>query len=322
MSALYKYQSMWYWITNAIYYRSLTYFYAANPGMHLGGMLDDRKTQVYDMVADRYLPTTIKATSMDGMAQLLSDVGLTFPVMIKPDIGFKGFMVRKVESIEELSDCMDQAEGREMLIQEYLDQPHEYSIMCYWQSDERRYGISSLVEKHLPQIIGDGQSTIAELIRQNGSAFLNDKIVADNMRDRMDEVPKSGQRITIDHVGNYARGSKFESLMDEINPQLEEAVNDFFSGVQGINFGRLDVKAESFGALCRGEFKLLEINGAKAEPIHIYDPRMSMIDVMRATRRHWQILLKIVRENKKDVRTISNRDGIRSLIALNKTVSK
>ena len=35
----------------------------------------------------------------------------------------------------------------------------------------------------------------------------------------------------------------------------------------GVNFGRLDVKAASLEALKKGEFKLLEINGAKAEPV-------------------------------------------------------
>jgi hypothetical protein len=96
-------------------------------------------------------------------------------------------------------------------------------------------------------------------------------------------------------------------------------MNTFFS-FEGLNFGRLDVKAESLEALKQGNFLLLEINGAKAEPVHIYDPQMSIYKIMSDIRFHWNTLFHIVKENISHAKNPSSVEGLKSFRSLKKSV--
>ena len=49
--------------------------------------------------------------------------------------------------------------------------------------------------------------------------------------------------------------------------------------------------------LKNGRFKLLEINGAKSEPLHIYDPNLSLSQVVNDISLHWKTLFGVVKEN-------------------------
>lgn len=322
VSTLYKYQSLGYWLMYSIYFRTITFFSAANPAVHLGGMLDDRKSDIYDLVKQKYLPKTIKIIKSESdINQLMSAEGLNFPIIVKPNVGFKGFLVKKIDNIEELASIIPDFDDREILLQEYISLSHEFSVMCYYRKDIGHYRISSLVEKHLPHFIANGTDSIKKQIEMLVNPFLKKEWVLHKMRDRWDEVPSKGQIITLDHVGNYARGSKFESLNAYIDDDLQRAMNDFFSTMTGVNFGRLDVKAASLEALKKGEFKLLEINGAKAEPIHIYDPKINFIDIIKDISFHWNTLFHIVQENISQVKSPSSAEGIKSFRSLKKSVS-
>ena len=47
-------------------------------------------------------------------------------------------------------------------------------------------------------------------------------------------------------------------------------------------FGRFDIRFKSIDALCRGEgFQILEVNGASAEAIHIWDPEQTVRETYR-----------------------------------------
>jgi len=320
VSTLYKYQSLLYWAAYSIYFRSITFFSAANPAIHLGGMLDDTKTAIYKIVQKKYLPITIVVTQDDDIISKVEFAELSYPVIVKPNVGFKGFMVRRIDDSEELIKVSKAFGNREMLIQEFISYEREYSIMCYKLNQETGYKISSFVEKSLPFIIGDGSSTIGQLISKLKSPFLNKELINDKFRERLDEVLPIEHQLIIDHVGNYARGSKFYNRSKEIDNQLHIAINDFFSGMEGLKFGRLDIKASSIGDVKKGNFKLLEINGAKAEPIHIYDPEMSFMEIIKDISFHWKTLFTIVKENR-DHKVPTTAEGLRSFRSLKKAVN-
>ncbi len=290
--------------------------------MHLGGMLDDKKSQVYSIVEPQYLPTTIHVNADTDMAKAMNDSEIDFPVMIKPDVGFKGFMVKKIDNINELEELKQDFDGREMLLQEFLTMGREFSIMCYYLKEEGRYLISSFVEKHLPHVVGDGESSIKQLVDALDNPFLNKKWVKKKLRSVSAQVPAEGEKVLIDHVGNYARGSKFVNLNDQIDEALVSAMNDFFRQISGLNFGRLDLKADSIDAIRSGDFKIVEVNGAKAEPIHIYDPQMSWVAIIRSTHFHWRTLYRIVKENRGRYVNPSTIEGLKSFRSLKKTVAK
>ncbi len=320
VSTLYKYQSLIYWIGYSAYFRSLTFFSAANPALHLGGMLDDTKTAIYDLTQEKYLPKTIVVTQQDDLEQELAKAQISLPFIVKPNVGFKGFMVRRIDYIEELLEIQSQFGNREMLIQEFLAHNSEYSIMCYRLKNNRGYGISSFVEKVMPFIVGDGQQTIKELVQNLDNPFLKKEVVYKKFEAKGDEVLAEQEKLVIDHVGNYARGSKFYDRADHIDEALHGAIDDFFSEFDGLNFGRLDLKADSIADIKDGTFKLLEINGAKAEPIHIYDPELSWSQIVRDISFHWKTLFKIVKENS-DQKVPTTAEGWKSFWSLKKAVN-
>lgn len=320
VSKTYRWVSLVYWFSYSVYFRTITYFSAANPKIYLGGMLDDRKSDIYEQVPVQYLPLTSLYIPTD--ATIVEDIlaKFSFPLIAKPNVGFRGYLVRKVDNIEELKDVITAFTGKELLIQEYLSEAHEYSIMYYYHTTVDQ-GISSLVEKHLPTIMGDGKRTIRELISDMDNPFLNEEWVLQKNKSNLSNVLPIGTSYMVDHVGNYARGSKFENLNNEIDGALMCSIQQFFKHVPGMHFCRLDLKANSLAALKNGEFKLLEINGAKSEPLHIYDPRMSFGSVLSAIREHWTILFRIVRSNIDSVDIPSSMEGIKSYYALKKLVS-
>lgn len=312
--------SVVYWSSYSIYFKTLTYFSVANPKIYLGGMLDERKTDIYDLVPKNYLP----ATKMyeNGIIDYIEDVeqNFDFPVILKPNVGFRGFMVKKIDNSDELRSVATEYGDKELLVQEYLTEEHEYSAMYYYV-DQNNFGISSLVEKHLPKVKGDGERTLRELIEASENPFLHKSWVAKKNHNQLDKVVPSGQLYTVDHVGNYARGSKFENLNHLIDKDLLESVRRFYTQVEGMNFCRMDVKAHSLKELKEGKFKLLEINGAKSEPLHIYDPRLSLLQIIKDIHRHWSLLFTIVRKNIKLMDFPSSREGIKSYYSLKKMVS-
>jgi len=289
--------------------------------MYLGGMLDDRKTDTYDLVPDRYLPQT-KLYNPQRVDIVIADIleNFEFPIIAKPNVGFRGYLVRRIDSIQELKGVIEEYKGKELIIQEFLTEAHEYSVM-YYKIGLHQYGISSFVEKHMPNIVGDGVSTMEALIDHINNPFVNLEWIKEKNNALLQRVLPKGEKFLVDHIGNHSRGSTFINLNEEISREFEKNIHNFFENVPGMHFCRLDVKSNSLDSILAGDFKLLEINGAKSEPIHIYDKRMKFKDVIKATKEHWSILFRIVQSDIGTMNIPSSLQGIRSYFSLKRMVS-
>jgi len=63
------------------------------------------------------------------------------------------------------------------------------------------------------------------------------------------------------------------------------------------------------------KFKILELNGAGAEPAHIYDPDFSFITAYRILFHHWRVLYQISQANAERGKAfLSFREGIEILL--------
>ena len=315
---MYKYLSLVYWSMCALYFRTLTFFSVANPKIYLGGMLDERKSDIYKLIPPQYLPKTLLIKKEDSLSMDAILESMTMPVIVKPDIGYKGHKVKKIDAVNELMHVLENSKDNDLLVQEFLDEPREYSIMYYRIPSSEEFGITSLVEKHLPFVKGDGYSSIGQLIQKLENPFLDKQWVENKLSHRWNDILPEGDELIVDHIGNYARGSKFENLSHEIDEALINSVHGFFQQVPGVNFARLDLKSDSLDTLRSGTFRILEVNGAKSEPIHIYDPRLSFFDVFREISKHWMILFKIVKGNIKNMDIPSSMEGLKSYWALKK----
>lgn len=302
---------------------TLAFFSVCNPIMDLGGMLDDKKTDIYDLLPPHIKPQTTVFQTVSDVREFLEDHGLQYPVIVKPNIGFKGYMVLKIDSEDGLLQFLQNADTseREWLVQQYLTHQHEYSVLFYRYPKTGKYGISSFVEKVLPFVKGDGRSTLKELILTEKNRFIQKQDILSRFSDQLHTVPKADQRITIDVVGNYSRGAKFYSLNHEVSPEFEKQIFDQFGHIEGMNFFRIDLKAHSIENLKAGEFKVIEINGMKSEPLHIYDPSSNFFKNRKVMKEHWEHIKNITTEQSSLLDTVpSFRYGWKAMRAAQKLV--
>lgn len=102
-------------------------------------------------------------------------------------------------------------------------------------------------------------------------------------------------------IGSHNLGTTFLDGRHRITPQLIEAIHTIAEALPGFNYGRMDLKFESWQSLERLEnFKLMEINGVNSEPTHIYQPGFSLLEAYRDIFAHMKLMQQIARQNKNE----------------------
>lgn len=316
----YYWQSMLHYIYYSVKFRSFTYFSVANPAIIYGGMLEDKKSDIYDLLPQDLVPTTKVCTTIDGAIEFLKESGLDYPIIAKPNIGLKGMEVEKVHSQEALEQLFaTDTKNREWILQEFLDDPCEYSILFYKCPTSGEYGITSFIEKVYPQEVADGIHTYRKIIAECKNPFLKKATVRRRFSDRLDTVPPKGTKITLDEIGNYSRGASFYSKMHEVDQAMVTTYYNQYRDQTDINFFRIDCKAKSMEEVKAGKYKILEVNGMKSEPLHIYDPKYSFSDIRKEIISHWKTIEKVSREQMTIIgETPSLIEGLKSYRSLKK----
>lgn len=315
-------QSMYHYLMNGARFRSMTFFSACNPAIDLGGMLYDRKTDIYDLLPQHIVPATTIITSREASRTFIEQNNLSFPLIVKPNVGLKGFKVYKISDEAELKAFFDENDvhAREWLLQEYLDFDKEFSVLFYRYPQRQKVGVSSFIEKTYPYVVGDGKTTLRKLIEAYNNPFLLKENVYKRLAEDLDSVPANGQKVILDYIGNYSRGAKFHSKMEYVSEEMSSMLSSLFQKADGLNFFRIDLKSNSVEDFLRGDFKVLEINGMKSEPLHIYDDESSFLDNSRIIREHWSIIENITREQMALLKELPTfRQGIKSWLSIMKS---
>lgn len=316
-------QSLAYYFYYSARFRSFTFFTAGDPAIDMGGMLDEDKSDIYRLLPQGKVPHTIIYKGRSVTSEELENVNISFPCIAKPNIGFRGYKVMYAHNLNQLNHfLLQQDQSREWLIQEFVDFQREFSLLFYRYPDSGKCGITSFIEKIYPAVTGDGQKTIGQLIDAYHNPFLDEQVIQTNWQKRWHEVPDVGEKIILDPIGNYSRGAKFFSLQEEIDEELVEATSRFFADVKGLYFFRMDFKANSIEDYKSGDFKILEVNGMKSEPLHMYDKRHGFGENAKTIHQHWKIVRDIVRERKRDknFRFPTTAYGLKALFAIKRLV--
>ncbi|MGB3465863.1 MAG: hypothetical protein WBA74_11355 [Cyclobacteriaceae bacterium] len=283
--------------------RSFFFFTASNPSIDFGGMLGEKKSEIFDLIPEKYLPVTIKlpsGTDAEYVTDLMTDHHLTYPVILKPDIGERGWMVRKINSDRELQSYLDEVQV-DFLLQEFVDLPLELGVFYYRFPDEQEGRVSSIVAKEMLYITGDGHQTVLQLIENKPRArFQLDALKAAYDEDFLKKTLPAGERLELVSIGNHCKGTKFLDGNSWIDSSLNKAVDTLAKSIPDFYFGRFDLRCSSIEELRElKNFKIMELNGAGAEPAHIYQPGYSLLKAYRAIYHHIRVLSKISFLNKK-----------------------
>jgi hypothetical protein len=294
--------------------RTIFFFNASNPTMKNGGYVMDSKIEIYNLIPQQYYPKTkfIKEnTSFDTLLDTFKSSQFEFPIIVKPDIGLRGSAVKKVHTIQELSDYHNKAKF-DYLLQDIIPYKNEIGIFYVRNPDEKTGRITGIVGKEFLIVTGDGKSTIKQLIKQNPRFELQLKTLEKEFATKLDEVLPNGEQYNLVPFGNHCRGSKFIDASYLITPKLTKVINDMCLQIDGFYFGRMDLMYNSIEELEEGKnFLLIELNGAGSEPTHIYDPKHSIFFAWKELARHITYLYKIsVANHKKGFPYLNHKEGM------------
>ena len=288
------------WLYCACKARTLLFFHGANPSIKYGGMAMESKKEIYDLIPESWIPKTIFASSENHFKEILirfKSQEIEFPIIVKPNIGLKGLGVVEIKNLVELENY-HKNNDYDFLIQEKINFKNEVGIFYHRFPDEKKGKITGMVKKEFLSVKGDGKKTLKDLVMENPRSAYQIKAVEQQMRNEMQKIIPENEVIILVPFGSHTRGAKFIDISTEVTEKLAQKIDEICTKVNGFYYGRLDVMYENIELLKNGEnFKIIEINGSKSEPTHMYDPKHSLFFAWKEITKHWEIMAKISRKN-------------------------
>ncbi|MDG2194236.1 MAG: D-alanine--D-alanine ligase [Polaribacter sp.] len=285
----------------AIRAKHTAFFSAANPCIKSSGNGTESKFTTTYLIPEKFRPKTILVTKNTPFEVVISKIKkhqITYPLIAKPDIGFRGLLVQKINSQTALKTYLE-TYPIAILIQEFLEYTNECGIFYHRKPNKEKGCISSITLKRFLNVVGDGNSSVKELILADNRAKRYLDLFQKIHQEKLDKTPKKGEKITLTAIGNHSKGTQFINGNHLISKKLEQTFNALSASIPGWYYGRVDVKYNDFSALENGtDFKILEINGILSEPTHMYDAEnYTYLKALKTIRTHWKALFEIAVTN-------------------------
>jgi hypothetical protein len=291
-----------YYIVKAIQARNPIFYLATNPAFKYSGNGTESKYKTVLLIPEKYRPKTVLIKSGQDIVSTKNQIlnaSIEFPLIAKPDIGFRGFLVQKIDSLVALENYLNKNDI-DIIIQEFIGYKNECGIFYSRIPNQNSGKVTSLTLKKFLTITGDGISTLSELVLKDQRASIYYNYLVSIHKKHMNSVLEKGQDKIVSVIGNHARGTQFINGNHLIDSQLEYMMDTLNKQIKGWYYGRIDIKYDTLEKVKQGvNFKILEINGIISEPTHIYDPTTgaSYLDAIKSMRKHWSIMNKIARNN-------------------------
>lgn len=291
------------WVWYIIRSRSIWFFTPSNPKLTFGGMEGEPKKEMHDLLPPQLCPVFFNVKPSESFSLILENVkekNISFPLIVKPEVGGQGILFRKINNEEQLKNFHEHMPV-EYFVQEFINYQVEVSLFYYRYPSEPKGVITGFLQKIPLQVTGDGVHTLEELIMMNSKSGKRIDELRLKHAPHFDKVLKKGDKYMLSYAANHNRGARFIDLKNEIDERLlnildaiSHSGNDFF-------YGRYDIMCNSIEELKEGKnFVILEYNGCGAEPNHFYDTGYTLINAWQEILKHWKILYKISRYNYKN----------------------
>jgi ribosomal protein S6-L-glutamate ligase RimK-like protein len=296
-----------YWLLLALRHRSLTLPAVANPQIEHGGLCGESKTKLFGSMTPEgrewLAPYVSFARGHDGeidrdldrLTAQLEAAGLEFPLVAKPDVGCHGAGVRLVHDRAELRAYLRAFPANErLLIQHFVDHEGEAGIFYVRRPNDAVGRIFSMTLKYFPTVVGDGKSTLGQLIRRDPRAGRLAHLYLPRHQHRIHWVPAEGEPVRLVFAGNHCKGAMFRNGGRLVTPELAARIDQLAHTIPSFHFGRFDVRFRSLGELMQGEgFTIVEFNGGGSEATHIWDPDTTLLSAYRDLFAQTRILFEI-----------------------------
>jgi len=181
-----------------------------------------------------------------------------------------------------------------------VDFEGEAGVFYVRQPDEEKGRIISLTLKYFPYVMGDGKSTLKELIENDRRAGILSHIYLPRHEHRWDLVLPEGQSFRIAFTGSHSRGTIFKDGARHINDRMCALFDEITKEIPEFYFGRIDVRFKSMEDLETGQnLRILEINGATGEVTHVWDSNNTLWKAYKDLAHQYKLLYQIGAKNRK-----------------------
>lgn len=269
---------------------------AANPGLQDGGLVGESKAEILGKLpAEWTIPflQLLPGTSVDAACAQVAATRWAYPLIAKPDVGQRGVGVKRLHDDGDLAAYVRAYTGA-VLIQPWHPGPYEAGIFYVRHPHERHGRIFSITDKRFPRIVGNGHSTLEDLVRRHPRFRFQAELFLRRHHINRERVLARGEQHLLGEVGNHAQGTMFVDGTHLITPQLEARVDAIAQSVPGFFIGRFDVRygnEESFRAGV--DLAIVELNGVTAESTNIYDPSRTLLAAYRTLYAQWATVFRI-----------------------------
>ena len=303
-----------YWTLLSIRYGSATLPTIANPTLPVGGLVGESKEAVLSKVGGQSSRLVARFTALtrgreDGGAEadcrrveaLMQKKCIGYPAVVKPDVGCRGVGVQIVRSSAELLSYLKGfPPGGRVMIQELVPHEGEAGVFYVRLPGEQSGFIFSLTLKYNPYVIGDGKTTLRNLIEKDRRAGLIKHVYLKRHEKQLDDVIPEGQNFRLAFTGSHSRGTIFRNGNRYISEPMRQAFDRISYDIPEFYFGRFDVRFPDFRQLQQGDgFKIVEINGAGGEATHIWDRKTPILKAYRTLIKQTALLFEIGARNRR-----------------------
>lgn len=309
--------------------KNLVFFSATNPAIKHSGNGSESKFSTLNLVPAEFRPNSIfiKAnTPIENTLHQIENNHLDFPLIVKPDIGFRGLLVKRVKTTKELRKYLNRHKNLNLIVQEFVAYKNECGIFYHRIPTEKTGQITSITLKKYLTVKGNGVASLKELILANDRAKLYFKLLKELHGKDLNLVLNVNEEKVLNVIGNHSKGTQFINGNHLISPELEQAIDTIIRQIPNWYYGRLDLKYDSIDdIIALKNIKILEINGIISEPTHIYDPQnITYFKALKEIRKHWKLIFKIATQNHriKNVPYDTIRDFLASLNELRKYTNR
>jgi hypothetical protein len=296
---------------------SLAFFTNINPNIYSGGFTCSSKIDALDGIDSKWLPKSIffSKNNINEVELSLLKQEINYPIILKPNNGERGIGVIKINNRNELINTLYKTTS-EFIIQEFIDFPLEFGILYYRNPQTNKPNISSICYKEMPFVIGNGKKKLEVLISDKYNS-----IEFENLNDQnKNRVIDKNELFSLEYVAHRSRNCVFKNFNHIYSKKLTKTFSIITSKMENFHFGRFDVKVNTIEDLINGNnIKILEVNGANSQPIHIFDQDYSFYKCYRDLHSHWKLIYKISKKNNSlGFKSMKTSDLIKVLINKNK----
>lgn len=163
--------------------------------------------------------------SLAAVEAAMERTGLCYPLVTKPDLGWCGFGVRRIDERDALA-CYVAAypPGERLVLQEWLGAAGEAGLFYLRRPGAPSGELIGVLLRHFPRVVGDGVHTVAQLKDADPRACRLGRDGASEPCCDLRRIPALGEVVRIASVSFTRVGGGYEDGTPHMTPELQRAL--------------------------------------------------------------------------------------------------